>query len=444
MGSAEIRNVEEAERYLDGFVNYERRVRFDYARLGTRRVGALLEAVGRPERGLPCIHVAGSKGKGSVALATERLLRTAGRRVGTFTSPHLSSWCERFRLDGASASGDTLVGALRELVPAAERLRRDPELRPSFFDVATVLGLLLFRRVGVDLAVIEVGIGGRLDSTNVVESRVSVITAIQLEHTDKLGGTLGEIAGEKAGILKAGIPLVHGPLPAEALSVVLARAAALDVAVEEVRAADVEPRPGGVRFRLPDGRRLAASVLGRRQATNVALAVRAAEMFLGRRLAAGELAALERLALPARIERIGRAILDSAHTPDSARALREALAEADPGRRWVTVLAVSRDKDAAGILRELAPPTRRILLCRAERIRSESPELLEPLAWASGIEEVEVVESPQKALTRAFESLRTGELLVVAGSFYLAGSVRGLLVETAAGARRRAEAESRG
>jgi dihydrofolate synthase/folylpolyglutamate synthase len=431
MGSIEldVRSLEEAERYLDGFVNHERTVDFDYERFGTRRVAALLEAVGRPERGLPCVHIAGSKGKGSVALATEALLRASGLRVGTFTSPHLVSWCERFRVEGRAATEGELVAALRELLPAAERLRRDPELRPSFFDVTTVLGLLLFRRASVEVAVVEVGLGGRLDSTNRVESRVSVITSLQLEHTDKLGGTLGEIAGEKAGILKEGVPLVHGPLPADALSVVLGRAVALDVPVEEVRATDVELEPDRVRFRIPDGRRLTASVLGRHLATNVALAVSAAETFLGRRLEAEELSVLRALRLPARLERIGRAVLDSAHTPDSVRALRETLAEIDPGRRWVTLLAISKDKDAAGILQEIAPPTRRIILCRGDRHRSQDPERLEPLAWASGIEEVEVVPDAQKGLTRALEVLRADEQLVVAGSFYLAGMLRAVLSE---------------
>ena len=423
MGESEVRSLRDAERYLDGFVNHERTVHFDYERFGTQRVMALLEGVGRPDRGLPCVHIAGSKGKGSVALATEVLLRAAGERVATFTSPHLVSWAERFRVDGRPAPESELVSALRELIPTAERLRRDADLRPSFFDVATALGLLLFRRASVGAAIMEVGLGGRLDSTNIVESRVSVITSIQLEHTDKLGGTLGEIAGEKAGILKERVPLVCGPLSSEAFSVVLGRAVALDVPVEEVRASDVDQQSERVRFRLPDGRRVTASVLGEHLATNVALAVRASELFLGRPLVAEELESLRSLRLPGRLERIGRAVVDSAHTPDSARALREALARTGTDR-WVTVLAVSGDKDAAGILQEIAPPTRRIFLCRGEPHRSEDPERLEPLAWASGIPEVDVVPDPGEALTRALEVLGEGEVLVVTGSFYLAGMLR--------------------
>jgi dihydrofolate synthase/folylpolyglutamate synthase len=427
----ELVTLKDGERYLDGFVNLERREHFDYERLGTRRVAALLEAVGDPQRELPCVHIAGSKGKGSVALAAEALLRAGGRRVGTFTSPHLQSWCERFRIDGRSATEEELLGGLRELMPAAERLRVDPELRPSFFDVCTTLALLLFRRAHVEGAVVEVGLGGRLDSTNLVEPRVSVLTGIQLEHTDKLGGTLEAIAGEKAGILRPRVPLVHGPLPSEALGVVLARAVALDLAVEEVRAREVEVGPLGTAFSMEDGRPIVTSVLGRHQATNVAVALRAAELWLGRPLGEEEVGGLRTLSLPARVERIGRAVLDSAHTPDSARALRETLQAVYPGRPFVTVLSISRDKDAAGILGEIAPVTRRFVLCRSETQRSRDPESLEPLAWACGVEQIEVVPDPAAALESAWQTLEPEELLAVTGSFYLAGRLRPLLLATA-------------
>jgi dihydrofolate synthase/folylpolyglutamate synthase len=426
----ELVTLKDAERYLDGFVNLERRVHFDYERLGTRRVAALLEAVGEPQRGLPCVHIAGSKGKGSVALAVEAVLRAGGRRVGTFTSPHLQSWCERFRIDGKPAAEQELLAGLRELFPAAERLRADPEFRPSFFDVCTTLALLLFRRAQVDGAVVEVGLGGRLDSTNLVEPRVSVLTVIQLEHTDKLGATLSAIAGEKAGILRPGVPLIHGPLELEALGVVLARAVALDVALEEVRAHEVEVHREGISFSMDDGRRIAATVLGRHQATNVAIAIRAAEHWLARPLRKEEIDGLRTLNLPARLERIGDAILDSAHTPDSVRALRETLQAIYPGHSFVTVLSISRDKDAAGILGEIAPVTRHLVLCRSEKQRSRDPQTLEPLAWACGIEQVEVEPDPRVALERARQALEPGELLVGTGSFYLAGALRPLLLAT--------------
>lgn len=432
----DLRTLADAERYLDGFINRERLQGFDYERLGLERIRALLAELGHPEAKLPCVHIAGSKGKGSTALAAEALLLGAGRRVGTYTSPHLVSWRERFRIDGEPVGEALLLRVLGGIAPASERLRRDPRLRPSFFDVTTALALALFREADVEVGVIEVGLGGRIDSTNVVSSRVSVLTSVQLEHTDKLGTTLEAIAREKVGILRPGIPFLHGPLESEAHGAVAARAVAEDAPLEEVRARVLETGPDGLRIALPDGREVSTAVLGPHQAHNLALAVRAAESFLGRSLDAGELGALGRLRLPARVERFGDVVLDSAHSPDSARALRRALEGSWPERPWLLVTSVARDKDAAGILCELAEPTRACVLTRSEPTRSLDPAELEPLAWAAGIAQVEVVADARAALARARELARPGELLVVTGSTYLAGALRPALAAAGAGAAR--------
>jgi dihydrofolate synthase / folylpolyglutamate synthase len=429
----QLETLSDAERYLDGLINREKKTQYDYERLGLAPIRALLAEIGSPERGLPCVHVAGSKGKGTTTLASECLLRAAGARVGTYTSPHLESWRERFRIDGAPVAERELVAGLREIVPAIERLRGNSELCPSFFDATTALAFHLFRAARVDAGAIEVGLGGRLDSTNAVEARVSVVTAIQLEHTDKLGKTLEAIAREKAGIFRAGAPALHGPLAPEAWGALAAQAIAVDTSLEEVAARDVRASEAGVRFRLDDGRELASRVLGAHQATNLALAARASEVFLGRALAATELAALESLELPARLERLGDAILDDAHTPDSARALREALERLWPAARWVFVISVSRDKDAAGIMSELAPVTRACVATAAEATRSLDPDELAALAWSAGIGEVEVVRDPLAALARARALLRPGERLAVSGSVFLAGALRRHLVAAARG-----------
>ena len=420
----ELRTLADAERYLNGLINLERTREFNYERLGLGRIRALLDLVGRPEEGLPCVHIAGSKGKGSVALAVETILIAAGQRVGTYTSPHLESWRERFRIAAQPVAEEQLLSTLRELRPAVERLRQDPQLRPSFFDVSTALGLLLFKTADVDAGVIEVGLGGRLDSTNVVQPRASVLTTVQLEHTDKLGTTLEEIAFEKAGILRAGVPLVCGVLSPGAAGTVVARAVAADTPLEEVRARDVAQSEKGIRLCLPDGRELTSPVLGRHQADNLALAVRAAECFLGRGLSSGELRSLETLRLPARIERFGNVILDCAHTPDSARALRETLQEIWPERAWVLVVCISRDKDVASILSELAPPTRTAIITRAERMRSADPESLVPWARAAGIQQLDVCSDPHSAVKQARGLLGAEDMLVLTGSIYFAGEIR--------------------
>ncbi len=427
-----IRTLLDAERYLDGFLNLERRASFDYEELGLGRIQALLDEIGHPEAKLPAIHVTGSKGKGSTALAAEALLLAAGRHVGTYTSPHLESWLERFRLDGRPVSGQELVRVLGAMQPALERLRRDPRLRPSFFDVTTALAFASFRDAGAEVVVIEVGIGGRIDSTNVTHSRVSVLTCVQLEHTDKLGATLGAIAREKAGIMRPGVPFLHGPLDAEALAPLMARAVADDAPLEEVSPLRVDQDERGIKIQLADGRELRAPVLGRHQGTNLALAVRAVETFLERALEPAELAGLERLRLPARLERIGDVFVDSAHSPDSCRELRRTLESLYPGRAWVLVASLSKDKDAPGVFAELAAATRVCVLTHAEPLRSYAPGDLEPLAWAAGIEGVEVVADPHAALQRARQLARPGELIVVAGSIYLAGRLIGELRSAAA------------
>ena len=428
-----LETLSDAERYLDGLINRERKTQYDYESLGLAPIRALLAEIGNPERGLPCVHVAGSKGKGTTTLASECLLRAAGARVGTFTSPHLESWRERFRIDGVPVAERELVAGLREIQPAIERLRAEPARCPSFFDATTALALHLFRAARVEAGAIEVGLGGRLDSTNSVEARVSVVTAIQLEHTDKLGKTLEAIAREKAGIFRPGAPALYGPMHPEAWGALAAQAIAVETSLEEVRAHEVRSSAAGLHFRLDDGRAIASPVLGAHQATNLALAARACEIFLGRALAEAELAALETLELPARLERIGDAILDDAHTPDSARALRETLEALWPGTRWVFVLSVSRDKDVAGIVSELASVTRACVATGAEATRSLDPDELAALAWSAGIEEVAVERAPTAALARARALQQPGERLAVSGSIFLAGALRRHLVAAARG-----------
>ena len=226
---APIRGLAEAGAYLEGLINLERLSDFPQERLNLGPIRQLLERLGHPDRGLCVLHVAGSKGKGSTSLFAESILSAAGERVGTFTSPHLESWTERFRIAGREVEGDVLAQVVDRMRPQVEALRADPKTAPSFFDATTAAGIVLFRDLRVDRAILEVGLGGRLDSTNAIQSVVTCITSIELEHTDKLGCTLAEIAGEKAGILKPGVPCVMGRLPESAAVVVRERARLLAV-----------------------------------------------------------------------------------------------------------------------------------------------------------------------------------------------------------------------
>ena len=429
----------EAEAWLEGLINLERSPDLRQVRLSLAPIRTLLARIGEPERRLRVLHVAGSKGKGSTALLSEALLREAGASTGTFTSPHLERWTERFRIDGREVPGDALVGAVDALRPHVEELREGPE-PPSFFDVTTAAAFRLFADAGVDVAIVEVGLGGRLDSTNVVAPAVCCITSIELEHTDRLGDTLAAIAGEKAGIAKAGIPLVVGALPAEAAAVVEARAHELGCPLarlgHELRVEVLDEGIEGSRFRSVDGpftAELSLAVPGRHQVSNAALAlagVRRLERFGDPALLAAAARAFSRIALPGRVEICARApwiIVDGAHTAASARALAATLRRI-PRRRSHLVLSVSAGKDLAAICASLVPEADVVTVTRAEATRSLDPQrVAEAVRAACGRAELRVVPNPHLALRAAREALHEDELLCVSGSFYLAGIARRVL-----------------
>jgi dihydrofolate synthase/folylpolyglutamate synthase len=431
----------EAEAWLEGLINLERSPDPGRVRLSLEPIRRLLARIGEPQRGLHVLHVAGSKGKGSTALLAEALLRAAGLSTGTFTSPHLERWTERFRLDGEEVAGEALAAAVGALRPHVEALRSGPE-PPSFFDVTTAAALRLFAEAGVDVAIIEVGLGGRLDSTNQVEPAVCCITSIELEHTDKLGSTLAAIAGEKAGIAKAGVPLVVGALEPEAARVVEARARELGCPLfrlgHELELELLDEDLFGSRFRFRDGAfrmELALATPGRHQVSNAALALACV-----RRLARVDDTALAKAAslafasarLPARVEICSRApwiIVDGAHTAASARALAATLQRV-PRRRSHLVLSVSSGKDVAAICAALVPEADVVTVTRAEPIRSLDPKLVaEAVRAVGGRAEVCVVPNPHLALRAARESLGPEDLLCVSGSFYLAGIARRMLAD---------------
>jgi len=438
-----IRSVEEAGAWLTGLINLERRPDWPYARLGLGPIRRLLERLGNPERELAVIHVAGSKGKGSTALLAEAVLEAAGRRVGTYTSPHLERWTERVRVAGREVEGAALAAAVEAVRPHVEALRAaEPADAPTFFDATTAAALLCFRDAGVDHAILEVGLGGRLDSTNAVQPRVACVTSIELEHTDKLGNTLAAIAAEKAGILKRGAAVVIGSLPRAAREVVLERARALEIRPARAgREFDAEVRDEtseGLRLGLRDGPlRFEATlpVLGRHQAANAALAlacVRRAADLPDAALAEAAARGWAGVVLPGRVERLRRdplVLIDSAHTGASARALAAALAGI-PRRRTHLVLSVSAGKQLDAVLAALLPLAEQLTVTRADAGRSLAETEIARAARARGSSlPLRVVPNPHLALRAAADALEPGDCLCVAGSVYLAGIARRLLRE---------------
>ena len=444
-----LETLEDAARYLEGLINHERRPGFDYARLDLGSVTALLEAVGRPQDSLSILHVAGSKGKGSTCLFAEAILLELGDSVGTFTSPHLESWTERFRVGGRAIDDAKLVAAVDRVRPQVEALRAGPaETRPSFFDATTAVAILLFAEAGVQHAVLEVGLGGRLDSTNVVEPAVTCITSIELEHTDKLGDTEAAIAAEKAGILKPGAPLILGEVRGEAEQVIRARAVevgapvrAFGEAFDVVRARecnDHEVLPWNEQvlcFRArPDfGFDARLSMSGRPALVNAALAVECIRA-LGKHsdpdIARAAQEALAKRSLPGRIEILKGdpdVIIDSAHTTQSARALSAVLAQIAP-EGFELLISVSADKNLRGVFDALLPGARRVWVTRAEPLRSLPTRDLAALVREQAPSlPIEVVEEPEKAAELAREALPQGLRLCATGSIYLAGVARRVL-----------------
>jgi dihydrofolate synthase/folylpolyglutamate synthase len=438
----QIRSEKEASAYLSGLINTEKERGVPYSRYDLEPIRRLVERLDAPQAHLSVIHLAGSKGKGSTALMVESLLTALGERVGTFTSPHLERWTERFRIAGREVSGEALAAAVERVAPHIDAMREeDPKHAPSFFDATTAVALLLFAEAKVDHCVFEVGLGGRLDSTNIVRPVVTCITGIELEHTEQLGNTLAAIAAEKAGILKPGVPAVLGDLAAEASEVIEARAAEIGAPLtrlgRDFEVEILEQSLEGLSLRLSDGplqvdAKLPA--LGFHQARNAALALacvtRAVPHLRDVRLtecAAQGFAAVE---LPGRVELFGRSpwlLVDSAHTAESSSALA-GIFEQIPSRRTHLVLSISAGKNVETILGSLLPGVDEVTVTRAEPIRSLSPdEVATAIRALAPHVSAKVVPNPHLAIRAAREGLGAEDLLCVAGSVYLAGIARKVL-----------------
>jgi dihydrofolate synthase/folylpolyglutamate synthase len=365
--------------------------------LGLDRVTAVLAALGDPHRRLGRIaHVGGTNGKGSTAAMVAEMLLREGTRTGLYTSPHLARFTERIRIDGREADGTALAARFARVARVAP-----PGL--TMFEQATLLALLHFAEEGCGAVVLEVGLGGRLDATNVVDADVAVVTGVALDHQEILGGTVAAIAREKAGIFKPGRVAVIGAG---------GEPEAVPVLVEEARARGASVRLAGAS--PPAGWEVALG--GAHQQANAACAVAAAGA-LGVSEAA-QRAGLASVRWPARLERIGDVLLDAAHNPQAARALAGALAGETP----VLLVAVSADKDAAGILAPLVPLARAVLVTEAP-----SPRAMPAARLAAHAPGATAVPDWREALARA-RAAAAGGTVVVCGSIFLAGAVRAALL----------------
>jgi dihydrofolate synthase/folylpolyglutamate synthase len=378
--------------------------------LGLDRVEDALAALGSPHRGLACVHVAGSNGKGSTCAMVEAVARAAGLRTGLYTSPHLCRFAERIRIDGAPIEDAPFERALAAVL---DRCRGDL----TFFESLTVAAFEAFREAKLDLVVLEVGLGGRLDATNVIEAPIATaITSISLEHTAILGDTVEAIAREKAGIFKAGAPVVLGPL-GEA-----ADRAAVEVAAL-VGAGPITRVGHETRVSVPLG------LEGPHQAENAGVAVgllhHVAARFPGRDWQTATREGLAHTEWPGRMERLDRGgvtvILDAAHNPDGVERLCQSPL-GDPARTALVFGALA-DKRWPDMLRRLAPRAARRRYYAEPKGRAPAP-LAEMAAIAAGV----AVAEPREAIRRALAESAAGDTVLVTGSIYLVGEVRAELL----------------
>jgi dihydrofolate synthase / folylpolyglutamate synthase len=412
-------------------------------KLGLADVARLLDALGSPQQSFPAVQIAGTNGKGSTAAFLDSVCRAAGVRTGLYTSPHLVSVTERVRVAGREIARDEFARHVALVRGAASRARGEAGALPSFFEQVTAVALSAFRDARVELAILETGLGGRLDAVTAAAAGIVCVTPVALDHQEYLGATLGEIAAEKAAIIRAGVRAVVGPQDEEALEVILARCRGCGV---EPRRADEIARRAVVTGATEDGRfrvtfpagagvyeNVTLALRGRHQIANAAAAVALAEELrdLGfRRITPPAVAAgLESAEHAGRLELLDGAppvLLDGAHNPAGARALRDYLDEFV--RAPVTlVFGAMRDKGLAEIAAAIFPAAGRLILTRADSPRSAAPESLAPLA-ARHLDGKRISLAPTagEALRLARELTPPGRLACVTGSLYLVGEARAL------------------
>lgn len=382
-------------------------------RFGLDRMRRLMTALGHPERTFASIHVVGTNGKSSTTRMIAAILGRHGYRTGTYLSPHLVSFCERIRVGDADITPDRFAAALARSLAAAELVNRGGEDRVTQFEALTAAAYSELSAAGVDVAVIEAGLGGRWDATNVIPSTVTVLTGVGLEHTRWLGPTITAIATEKLDVLQPGSVLVLGPgMHPEAVAVAEATAAARDA---EIVRADGDPHA-------------AVGALGAFQRRNFSVARTAVAAFLAV-TGAGEIdadaaaAAAADIRVPGRLQRVGESpltLLDGAHNPDGIAALAESLPDLQGRRaRRVAVISILDDKDAAGMLARLSPHFDEVILTA-----SHNPRVLPPPTLASLLAQVdgppsEIVADPRAALAWARELAGPAGFVLATGSIYL-------------------------
>jgi dihydrofolate synthase/folylpolyglutamate synthase len=393
-------------------------------KFGLERTCALLDALGNPHRALRVIHVGGTNGKGSVCATMDRVLRDRGFCVARYTSPHLVDFRERMTIDGAPVAEDAIVAFVEQWTPTIERLGA------TFFEATTAMAFALFAEANPDIALVEVGLGGRLDSTNVVDPMMAIVTGVGIDHTEYLGETRAEIAVEKAGIFKPDRPAVIGESDMAIRKLLAqharaAHAAPVDIVHDVVRIGDVSVDGDGTAFTMLRASGLISgrtALIGRHQADNAAVALRALEMLPPPFTTSlvQSMPSLPHVTLPGRFHVSGKFIFDVAHNRDGAAVCAAALTAVSPARPRVAVLSVLGDKDWRGMMDALAPEVDRFVLTLAPtspQNRKWNPDDAMSFARQRGWDAA--VERDFDAAIRRADA--EGRTVLVTGSFHTVG-----------------------
>lgn len=437
MASEPLHTYSDAIDYLYSFINWEveRHMRYTPEVMTLERPRKLLQALGNPQDQYPIIHITGTKGKGSVGAMCAAALQASGLRTALYSSPHLQDFRERFRVDNELIAEDEFVALINQLRPALETMPDDI----TWFEVTTALAFLYFAERKVDVAVIEVGLGGRLDATNVVTPVVSVITSLSYDHTHLLGDSLASIAREKAGIIKPGVPVVSAPQADEALDVLAEvaaeRNAPLTLVGRDWRFEVGETTRAGQGFSAgPSGEPLRAywtGLAGGHQAVNATVALAALDRAAQAGVGVTEQGIRDGLRLvdwPGRLEPIAlrpSVVLDAAHNGASARWLSATLDQLFPQRPRVLVFGASADKDIRGMFEALLPGVDHLIAAQAIHPRALATAEIEAVAREVGFSGgVYQIPSVPEAVAEAQRIAGRGGLVVVTGSLFIVGEVR--------------------
>lgn len=426
-------------------------------KFGLDNISRLISAIDNPHESFLSIHVAGTNGKGSTSAIIASVLQTAGYRVGLFTSPHLVSFTERIRINGEEITENEVINLAEEIKEVVSRL---DDFSPTFFEVVTAMAFLYFKRQNVDMAVIEVGMGGRLDATNIIMPEVSIITNISYDHKEFLGNTLREIAHEKAGIIKNRIPVIVSYQEPDVVEVIEKKSheknAALYIYGKDFSSVLKKENIIGISFDYRSDSSLMINDLflplaGEHQMQNASVAIKAVELINERRLKPAAThhpspithhlirEGLKNVRWPGRLEFVNEdppILIDGAHNPAAASVLSEALKRSflEKYKRIILILGIMGDKDIKGIMEPLLPLASEIILTSPSYSRAASPEKLADIAASLGFSDVLTAPTVKDAIETAIKdrsnySLHTphSALIVITGSFYTTGEAKEVL-----------------